>query len=203
MLARRVCLCLGLTLALLAAPPAVLAVDASAVPAKKHTRAGLYLTASEVTDFIRAQGGAARVLFLDVRSGAEALFVGLPTAVDALVPLVEAKTGLADWDAKAGSFKFEPLPDFEARVRARLQAKGLKADAPVILICRSGERSARAADRLSAAGFTRVLSVVDGFEGDAGPDGRRSVNGWKNSGQPWGYQLKPGQIALDIEAVKP
>lgn len=199
MFARRLCL----TLALLAAPPAALAVDAAQVPAKKHTQAGLYLTAGEVPGFIREQGGAERVLFLDVRSGAEALFVGLPTAVDALVPLVEVRTGLADWDAKAGSFKVEPLPDFEARVRARLQAKGLKADAPVILICRSGERSARAADRLSAAGFTRVLSVVDGFEGDTAPDGRRSVNGWKNSGQPWGYQLRPGQVVLDAGAVRP
>jgi hypothetical protein len=31
--------------------------------------------------------------------------------------------------------------------------------------------------------------VVDGFEGDMSKDGRRAVNGWKNAGLPWSYQL--------------
>ena len=60
-------------------------------------------------------------------------------------------------------------------------------------MCRSGKRSAKAADMLADAGYTKVYSVVDGYEGDKakdGPDkGKRTVNGWKNSGLPWTYSL--------------
>ena len=44
------------------------------------------------------------------------------------------------------------------------------------------------------AGFTRVHSVVDGFEGDMSPQGRRSVNGWKNAGLPWTYRLERSRM---------
>ena len=64
----------------------------------------------------------------------------------------------------------------------------------VILICRSGDRSARAADLLANAGYTQVYSITDGFEGDAAKDGpqagQRIVNGWKNAGLPWTYKLE-------------
>ena len=63
----------------------------------------------------------------------------------------------------------------------------------MILICRSGDRSARAADLLAKAGYTRVYSITEGFEGDAAKDGpkagQRVVNGWKNAGLPWTYAL--------------
>jgi rhodanese-related sulfurtransferase len=59
----------------------------------------------------------------------------------------------------------------------------------VIFICRSGERSARAADELADFGYT-TATVVDGFEGDLGPDQRRSVNGWKNAGLPWNASIE-------------
>ncbi len=41
------------------------------------------------------------------------------------------------------------------------------------------------------------IKIVDGFEGDALKlpesynNGRRLVNGWKNSGAPWTYRLDP------------
>ena len=31
--------------------------------------------------------------------------------------------------------------------------------------------------------------VVYGFEGELSEKGRRNVNGWKNSGLPWSYEL--------------
>ena len=56
----------------------------------------------------------------------------------------------------------------------------------VLLMCRSGGRSAKAVDALATeGGLTTVYSVVDGFEGDKDDNGRRNVNGWKNSGEPW------------------
>ncbi|HRN76836.1 rhodanese-like domain-containing protein [Ottowia sp.] len=165
------------------------AVDPATVPESKRMRAGRYLLAAEVPAFIAARGGPAKVLFLDVRTRAEAMYVGTPGGVDALVPYAEHQETMIDWDAKRGSYRLEALPDFLSEVQRRLHQKRLDSDDPLILICRSGDRSARAANWLAQDGFTRVWSVVDGFEGDMGQDGRRSVNGWKNAGLPWSYQL--------------
>jgi rhodanese-related sulfurtransferase len=164
-------------------------VDPAAVPEPKRTRAGLYLSAAEVPGFVASHGGAARVLFLDVRTRAEAMYVGMPAGVDALVPFVEHQELMTDWDDRRGMYRLEPLQDFVPEANRRREAKGLAKTDPVVLICRSGDRSSRGADRLAADGYTRVWSVVDGFEGDMGGDGRRSVNGWKNAGLQWSYKL--------------
>jgi rhodanese-related sulfurtransferase len=71
----------------------------------------------------------------------------------------------------------------------RLKEKGLTKDDPVVLMCRAGERSSRAADLLSDSGYKRVYIVVYGYEGEMSDKGRRTVNGWKNSGLPWSYEL--------------
>lgn len=176
------------------ATPARATVDAATVPEPKRTRAGLYLEAREVPAFIEAQGGAARVLFLDLRTRAEAMYVGMATPVDALVPYVEHQELMTDWDAQRNIYRLEPLQDFVPEVNRRREAKGLGKDAVLVLICRSGDRSSRAANRLADDGYTRVWSVVDGFEGDMGRDGRRSVNGWKNAGLPWSYTLERSKM---------
>ncbi len=164
-------------------------VDPATVPEPKRTRAGLYLAAAEVPGFVASRGGPARVLFLDVRTRAEAMYVGMPTGVDALVPFVEHQELMTDWDERRRMYRLEPLQDFVPEANRRREAKGLAKSDPVVLICRSGDRSSRGADRLAADGFTQVWSVVDGFEGDMGRDGRRDVNGWKNAGLPWSYTL--------------
>jgi rhodanese-related sulfurtransferase len=71
----------------------------------------------------------------------------------------------------------------------RLKEKGLTKDDPVVLICRYGERSSRAADLLNDSGYKRVYVVVYGFEGELSEKGRRNVNGWKVDGLPWSYEL--------------
>ncbi len=177
-------------LAVLGAPqPAAAAVDPATVPEIKRTRAALYLMAAEVPGFVDSRGGATKVLFLDVRTRAEAMYVGMAGGVDALVPFVEHQELMTDWDDRRGMYRLEPLQDFVPEVNRRLQDKGLAKTDTVVLICRSGDRSSRAANRLADDGFTQVWSVVDGFEGDMGKDGRRSVNGWKNAGLPWSYKL--------------
>jgi len=166
------------------------AVDPAAVPEAKRTKAGHYLWAADVPDFLKAKGSPGKLLFLDLRTRAEAMYVGMPTGVDALVPYVEHQELMTDWDAKRANYRLEPLQDFMPEVHRRLQEKGLSKSDVVVLICRSGDRSARAANRLMEDGFTQVWSVVDGFEGDMSKDGRRSVNGWKNAGLPWSYKLE-------------
>jgi rhodanese-related sulfurtransferase len=169
---------------------ALAAVDPATVPEPKRTKAGCYLMAAEVPAFIQAQGGTGKVLFLDVRTRAEAMYVGMASGVDALVPFVEHQELMTDWDVQRGMYRLEPLQDFVPEANRRLALKGLAKTDVVVLICRSGDRSSRGANRLAEDGFTQVWSVVDGFEGDMGKDGRRSVNGWKNAGLPWGYKLE-------------
>lgn len=164
------------------------ALEAQDVPEKKRTTLGLYLDARQAHDMLSRE----KVLFLDVRTRAEVNFLGMPQAADANVPYMVVD-GMYAWDDKKGVYKLEPNSDFVSEVALRVAEKGLDKHAPVILICRSGDRSARAADLLAKAGYTRVYTVVEGFEGDMakqGPQaGRRAVNGWKNAGLPWSYKL--------------
>jgi rhodanese-related sulfurtransferase len=172
---------------LMASP--VFAVTSADLPEIKRSNSGLYLEAKEVPAFIDRHGGSGKVLFVDIRTRAEAMYVGMPTGVDALVPYVEHQEIMTDWDAKRGMYQLEPVQDFVPEMQRRLQAKGLAKTDAVVLICRSGDRSSRAANRLAEDGWTQVYSVVDGFEGDMSKDGRREVNGWKNAGLPWSYKL--------------
>lgn len=65
-------------------------------------------------------------------------------------------------------------------------------------MCRSGSRSAKAANLLDQMGYKNVYTILDGFEGDkakSGPNkGHRVVNGWKNSPLPWSYKLAKGKM---------
>ena len=168
-----------------AAPPAVVPVER--VPEEMRTKQNLYLMPKEAQTFLKTQKG--RVLFVDVRTRAEAQFLGMPEGVDALVPYVEFQDFMTDWDEKRGFYKLEPFSDFVPEVGRRLKEKGLTKDDPVVLICRAGERSSRAADLLADSGYRQVYVVVQGYEGELSDRGRRSVNGWKNAGLPWSYEL--------------
>ena len=160
------------------------------MPEGKRTACGLYLTALDAYQMVSED--PAKVLFIDVRTRGELQFIGMPTVVDAHVPfLVEAAP--LQWDDAASSFKLAPNPDFVAAVDSRLSQKGLAHDATVIFICQGGIRAARAANALTQAGYTKVYTVIDGFEGDPvaeGPrKGQRLVNGWRNAGLPWTAKL--------------
>ena len=73
-------------------------------------------------------------------------------------------------------------PQFVAEVE-----KVLDKDDRVIIICRSGNRSIRAALALKEAGFCDLYNVTTGFEGERDAAGRRTVNGWKIDGLPYNY----------------
>ena len=63
---------------------------------------------------------------------------------------------------------------------------GHSGDRPVVLICRSGNRSEEAAKTLEAAGFSRVYNIRHGFEGELDDSHHRnSINGWRHEGLPW------------------
>jgi rhodanese-related sulfurtransferase len=59
-------------------------------------------------------------------------------------------------------------------------------DAVVLFLCRSGKRSAAAAEAASAAGFRNVFNVLEGFEGDIDNQQQRGeIGGWRMRGLPW------------------
>jgi rhodanese-related sulfurtransferase len=162
-------------------------LDPTKVPEEQRSKLGLYVLPKETPTFVKAQGG--KVLFLDVRTRAEAQFMGMADGVDALVPYVEFQEFMTDWDDNRGFYKLEPFSDFAPEVERRLKAKGLTKNDTILLICRAGERSSRAADLLQSLGYTKVYTVLNGFEGELSAKGRRNVNGWKNDGLPWSYEL--------------
>jgi rhodanese-related sulfurtransferase len=180
----------GWLIVLLMASTTAHALDAASVPELKRTKLAQYLSSQEAAKFINQN--ASKALFLDVRTPAELMFVGMPAQADANIPYMK-EPDFPAWDGVKGTFKLELNPEFLPEVRRRLSAKGLKPADPIVLICRSGDRSAAAANLLAEAGFKNVYSVVDGFEGDLageGPKaGQRVVNGWKNAGLPWSYKL--------------
>ena len=190
---------LGLIAALAGAPLAqaqTAAVDWEKLPEIKRTKLGLYLTPRQAHEMKTANPGG--IALFDVRTRAEAMYVGWPGEADALVPFVEHPEIMSDWDDKRFMYKLEPNQDFLPEIERRLQAKGLGKDATIILICRSGDRSSKAADRLQVAGYSKVYSVAEGFEGDSAKDGaqagQRVVNGWKNAQLPWTYKLDKAKM---------
>ena len=51
-------------------------------------------------------------------------------------------------------------------------------------------RSLRAAEMAKHAGFIKIYSINEGFEGEKDERGHRTVNGWKNRGLPYTYDLE-------------
>jgi rhodanese-related sulfurtransferase len=57
---------------------------------------------------------------------------------------------------------------------------------PLLLLCRSGKRSALAAEAASKAGFDLIFNVLEGFEGEIDEQQQRgSLGGWRHAGLPW------------------
>jgi len=108
-------------------------------------------------------------LFVDVRMEIESLYVGRPPGV-VNVPWYEYP------DLEANPARFAEAVAREARDKNQ----------PVLLICRSGQRTLDAGAALEAAGFANVAHVVHGFEGELDEKFQRStLSGWRFEGLPW------------------
>ena len=169
--------------------PAVHAGDGSTPGKNKQTRLGLYMSAEEA--YRHTVDNRENTLFVDVRTPSELNYLGTVSVIDAHVPLVFMDT--TAWHDRKHRYKRAKNPNFVSDVDAALEKKGLNKNDTVIVMCRSGSRSARAVNLLAEAGYTKVYNLVDGYEGSKakdGPDkGQRTVNGWKNAGLPWTYSL--------------
>jgi rhodanese-related sulfurtransferase len=167
------------------------AASSAQLPKEKQTVLGLYVTAKEAYE--RWKAHPEKVMILDVRTPEEFLFVGHPP----MARKIPIATQSYEWDGAKREFPMKLIPDFVSRVK-----EVAKSGDTILVMCRSGGRSAIAANLLAKAGFTNVYNIVDGMEGDAVADpdslflGQRLKNGWKNSGCPWTYDLTPDRMLL-------
>lgn len=68
--------------------------------------------------------------------------------------------------------------------------------------CRSGGRSARAAELLAAAGYADVAELSAGWEGSRDPFGRLAP-GWSKKGLPVESGKPSGQAYADVQSRQP
>ncbi|KIA64106.1 rhodanese-like domain-containing protein [Nocardia vulneris] len=113
-------------------------------------------------------------ILVDVRTTAEWKFVGVPDTSS-----IDRQTVLIEWVDSSGTRNGE----FTDQLLAALD--GRKPEAPVIFLCRSGQRSIGAAVASTAAGFSASYNVVEGFEGPLDEHGHRGGSGWRALGLPW------------------
>ena len=168
---------------------AAMAQDWSSLNKKKQTKLGLYMTAEQAYKHTDANMG--KTLFVDIRTPSELNYLGAATVMDAHIPAVFMDT--TGWNDKKHRYNRKKNKNFVSDMDKALKKKGLSKDDTVILMCRSGKRSASAVNTLAENGYTKVYSVVDGYEGDKVKEGenkgKRMKNGWKNAGLPWTYSL--------------
>jgi rhodanese-related sulfurtransferase len=123
-----------------------------------------HLKPREAHDFLHEHPQA---VMIDCRSEMEYLFVGHPAGAHHV-----AWNEAPDWDVN---------PHFVGQVK-----KVASMNRPIVLICRSGQRSVAAGLELEKAGFSDVYNVVDGFEGPLDDEHHRgTVAGWRKEGLPW------------------
>jgi len=112
-----------------------------------------------------AQAGAA--VIVDVRSAEERKFVGHVAGV--------AHVAWASGTSLTRNPRF--VRELEAKVRK---------DEAVLLLCRSGKRSALAAEAATRAGYAHAFNIREGFEGELDAAQQRGrVDGWRFRGLPW------------------
>lgn len=112
-----------------------------------------------------------QAVLVDCRTEIEHMYVGHPAGAEH----VAWQEG-PDWEID---------PEFTDKVK-RLVRNNL--ERPVLIICRSGQRSIHAGDALETAGFTNVINVLEGFEGPLDENYHRgTLGGWRFRGLPW-YQ---------------
>jgi len=123
------------------------------------------LVPQEAWEVLQSNAGA---VLLDVRSKVEHVFVGHPPG--------------------AIHIAWKEAPDWQVNNQfvADVKKVATNPNAPVLLLCRSGQRSLDAAKALENAGYQHLINIVDGFEGSLDANKHRgNLGGWRFVGLPW------------------
>lgn len=139
---------------------------------------GVHIQAVSVEDAWTRLKSDARSVLIDVRTIAEWAYVGLPD-----LSVIGKRPVLVEWQG----FPDDRLNTaFVERVIEALNPIGADRESELFFICRSGQRSLKAAQAMAAAGYTRCRNVADGFEGPLDANRHRGqAVGWKAKGLPW------------------
>lgn len=96
-----------------------------------------------------------------------------------------------------GAGGMAPNPDFVAVV-----AGNFAPDAKLVVGCKSGGRSQRAAMMLEGAGFTELVEMRGGWAGEADTMGRLTEKGWSTLGLPSSTAPTPGGTWDELKATR-
>jgi rhodanese-related sulfurtransferase len=123
------------------------------------------LTPQKAWDLLQQNTDA---VLVDVRTKVEHAFVGHPLGAVHI-----AWKEAPDWQVNSM---------FVAEVERLVPEK----KAPILLLCRSGQRSLDAAKALEEAAYRRLINIIDGFEGPLDQHNHRgNLGGWRFNGLPW------------------
>ncbi len=125
------------------------------LPKSKQTVLGLYVTAKEAYKKWRAD--PEKVKILDIRTPEEYIFVG-HAEMAWNIPLAFQTY---DWDSTKQRFAIKLNPEFVSQIKEQFTF-----DDTLLVMCRSGGRSAIAVNLLAEAGFKYAFNITDGMEGD-------------------------------------
>ena len=107
-------------------------------------------------------------ILVDVRTQMEHAYVGHPIGA-VLIPWKEAPSWEINQNFVDDVKKIAP-----------------NTNTPILLLCRSGQRSLSAAKALEDSGYSHLINIVDGFEGPLDANQHRgNVGGWRFCGLPW------------------
>ena len=123
------------------------------------------LTPQKAWDLLQQNTDA---VLVDVRTKVEHAFVGHPLG--------------------AVHIAWKEAPDWQVNSKFVAEVERLVPDksVPILLLCRSGQRSLDAAKALEEAGYRRLVNIADGFEGPLDQHNHRGkLGGWRFNGLPW------------------
>lgn len=124
-----------------------------------------HLSPKQAWQFMQTHSDA---VLVDVRTKIEYNFVGHPVGAVHI-----AWKEFPDWQTN---------PEFIAHVKKQIPSM----ETPVLLLCRSGQRSLEAATLLASVGFNHLINIDEGFEGPLDADKHRGlIGGWRCYGLPW------------------
>jgi rhodanese-related sulfurtransferase len=75
-------------------------------------------------------------------------------------------------------------------------------DAKIVVGCKTGGRSLRAAQVMVQAGYANVIDQRAGWSGAPDPFGRVSEPGWQAEGLPASTTAEPGRSFADLDAAR-
>lgn len=113
-------------------------------------------------------------VLIDVRTQAEWALVGVPDLAS-----IGRQFVTIEW-------QIAPTMDYNPNFITLLEQTVTNKSVSVLFLCRSGARSAAAAQAAKAVGYQQVFNIENGFEGERNKDGHRGqLNGWKVEKLPW------------------